>query len=242
MKPYRRLLLKISGEALMGDLSFGVSPDATLKTAQRIHELQEKGYEIGLVIGGGNIFRGIQQAASWGMERAAADQIGMLATLINGTVLNQTFSKVGCAVRMMSALDCPAIAEKYQWEKALRYLKKGYVVLFVGGTGHPFFTTDTTAALRACEIKADIFLKATTRVDGIYDRDPRKETGAVKYPSISFEEILEKKLKILDLSAVSMCMEADIPIRVFNFLENSLLEVLSDQPIGTLVENSSRKN
>lgn len=219
----------------MGDLPFGVSHDSATQVADKVRELHQNGIEVGIVIGGGNIFRGIQQRAAWGMERTPADQVGMLATLINGVVLNQALTKAGCDVRMMSALDCPAVAEKYQWERAMRYLKKGRIVLFVGGTGHPYFTTDTTAALRACEIHADIFLKATTRVDGIYDRDPRKEQGAKKYATISFQEILDKRLGILDLSAVTMCMEARLPIRVFNFYEGSLLSVLSDNPVGTLV-------
>lgn len=223
----------------MGELPFGVSQEAALTVARRIGELQKRGLEIGVVIGGGNIFRGLQQAASWGMERTPADQVGMLATLMNGTVLSQALTHEGFEVRMMSALECPTVAEKYQWEKAIRYLKKGYIVLFVGGTGHPFFTTDTTAALRACEIKADILLKATTRVDGIYDKDPRKEKAAQKYETITFQEILEKRLGILDLSAVTMCMEANIPIRVFNFYKESLLDALSDRPIGTLVRNNT---
>ena len=218
----------------MGNLPFGVSQESVALAASKIRELQEQDVEIGIVIGGGNIFRGIQQGASWGMERTPADQVGMLATLINGTVLNQALIQAGCDVRMMTALECPTVAEKYQWERAMRHLKKGRIVLFVGGTGHPYFTTDTTAALRSCEIRADILLKATMRVDGIYDKDPRKEQGASKYKTISFQEILEKRLGILDLSAVTMCMEARIPIRVFNFHEGSLVDALSS-PLGTLV-------
>ncbi len=219
----------------MGDLPFGVSHGAASQVAEKIKKLQESGVEIALVIGGGNIFRGIQQGPSWGMERTPADQIGMLATLINGVALNQVLIKTGCDVRMMTAFECPAVAEKYQWEKAIRHLNKGRMLLFVGGTGHPFFTTDTTAALRACEIKADLFLKATTRVDGIYDRDPRKEVGARKYDTLTYQEVIEKRLGILDLTAVTLCMEANIPIRVFNFYEQSLVDAVSDQAKGTLV-------
>lgn len=236
MGKYQRVLLKVSGEALMGELPFGVSQESALHVAQKIYELQKHQIEVGVVIGGGNIFRGIQQGASWGMERTPADQIGMLATLINGTVLNQALGQIGCERRMMSALECPAIAERYQWELAMRYLKEGHVVLFVGGTGHPYFTTDTTAALRACEIKADILLKATTKVDGIYDRDPRKESGAKKYETITFQEMLEKRLRILDLPAVTLCMDAKIPIQVFNFFEGPLYDALSERPMGTLVK------
>lgn len=219
----------------MGDLPFGVSPESAALVASKIKELQDSGIQVGVVIGGGNIFRGIQQMTSWGMERTPADQIGMLATLMNGVVLSQALTKAGCDVRLMSALECPSVAEKYQWNKAMRHLEKGRILLFVGGTGHPYFTTDTSAALRACEIRANILLKATTRVDGIYDKDPRKEKGAKKYEKIYFQEILEKRLGILDLSAVTMCMEANIPIRVFNFYEGSLLSALSDHPVGTLV-------
>ena len=235
MIPYRRVLLKVSGETLMGDLPFGVSPEAAACVAGKIHDLQQQNVEVAVVIGGGNIFRGIQQAASWGMERTAADQVGMLATLINGTVLAQALVQAGSDVRMMTALECPAVAEQFQWERANRYLSKGRILLLVGGTGHPYFTTDTCAALRACEIRADILLKATARVDGIYDKDPRKEKDAKKYSTISFGEILDKKLGIMDLSAVTLCMQAKIPIRVFNFYEGPLSEALSDRPYGTLV-------
>ena len=235
MIPYRRVLLKVSGETLMGDLPFGVCPEAVASVAGKIHDLQKQNVELAVVIGGGNIFRGIQQAASWGMERTPADQVGMLATLINGTVLTHALIQAGSDVRMMTALECPAVAEKFQWERANRYLNKGRILLLVGGTGHPYFTTDTCAALRACEIRADILLKATARVDGIYDKDPRKEQGAKKYSTISFSEILDKKLGIMDLSAVTLCMQAKIPIRVFNFYEGPLSDALSDRPYGTLV-------
>lgn len=235
MPLYRRVLLKVSGETMMGNLPFGVSPEAVANVAGKIYDLQKQDVEVALVIGGGNIFRGIQQAASWGMQRTPADQIGMLATLMNGIVLSQALIQAGADVRMMTALECPAIAEKFQWERAIRFLKKGRIVLLVGGTGHPFFTTDTCAALRACEIQADVLLKATTRVDGIYDKDPNKEHGAKKYASLSFAEILDKKLGIMDLSAVALCMQAHIPIRVFNFFEGPLSEALSDRPYGTLV-------
>jgi uridylate kinase len=238
----RRVLLKVSGEALMGDLPFGVSPKATAEVAAKIQALQEQKVEIGLVIGGGNLFRGVQQAVSWGMERTPADQVGMLATLMNGIVLNQALLQAGCQVCMMTALHCPAVAETYQWEQAMRYLSQGSIVLFVGGTGHPYFTTDTCAALRACEIKADLFLKATSRVDGIYDKDPHKESGAKKYTILSFEEILDKKLGILDLTAVTLCMQANISIRVFNFFEGPLVEALSNRPLGTLVTHLAQKS
>lgn len=219
----------------MGDLPFGIAHAAAQTVAQKISDLSKQGIEVGVVIGGGNIFRGIQQGPSWGMERTPADQAGMLATLINGIALQQALQQAGLEVRMMSALECPTIAERYQWQRAMGHLKKGRVVLFVGGTGHPYFTTDTTAALRACEIDADILLKATTRVDGIYNKDPRLHSDAVKYEHISFQEVLEQRLGILDLSAVTMCMSANIPIRVFNFYKGSLLDALSEHPFGTVV-------
>jgi uridylate kinase len=236
MIPFRRVLLKVSGEALMGDLKYGVSAEAVALVAKKIGSLQKQGIEVGVVIGGGNIFRGIQQGSALGMERTPADQIGMLATLINGIALHQALRSAGCEACMMSALDCPRVAESYHWAKAMRYLQEGKVVLFVGGTGHPYFTTDTTAALRACEIHADLLLKATTRVDGIYDKDPRKEGGAKKYETLSFEEVLEKRLGIMDLPAVTMCMEAKppIPIRVYNFYEGSPLDALEGR-LGSLV-------
>jgi uridylate kinase len=235
MATYKRVLLKISGEALMGNQEFGVQQSSALLVANRIQELHAFGCEIGIVCGGGNIFRGIQQGPNLGLSRTPADQIGMLATLMNGIILNQALTHLGVHVRMMSALDCPSIAEHYQWERAMRYLKKGYIVLFVGGTGHPFFTTDTTAALRASEIRADLFLKATTRVDGIYDQDPRLYPNAVKYETTTFQTILEKKLGIIDLTAATLCMANRIPLRVFNFFAGSLIEAVSERSFGTLV-------
>lgn len=232
---YKRVLLKISGEALMGDQPFGVTHEAAQATSKKIQDLYQQGVEIAIVIGGGNIFRGVQQGASAGIERTPADQIGMLATLINGITLQQALQQAGLDVRMMSALACPSVAEPYQWDRAMRHLKKGRIILFVGGTGHPYFTTDTTAALRACEIHADILLKATTRVDGVYNKDPRLHPDAVKYERISFQEVLEKRLGILDLTAVTMCMSANIPIRVFNFYQGSLMDALSPGPFGTVV-------
>lgn len=219
----------------MGDLPFGVSPEAAMRVAEKIYALHQKGLEVGVVMGGGNIFRGIQQGASWGMERTPADLTGMLATLINGIVLSQALAKLGGDVSVMSALDCPAVAEKYQWNKAMHYLSEGRMILFVGGTGHPYFTTDTCAALRACEINADILLKATARVDGVYNADPRKDPTAQKYTTMTYGEVLDQKLGILDLTAVTMCMQARIPIRVFNFYEGELSEAFSDHPRGTLV-------
>ncbi len=219
----------------MGNLPFGVSQDAVHLVAEKIRHIHLQGMEIGIVLGGGNIFRGIQQGSSWGLPRSPADQIGMLATLINGITLQQALIQKGCPVVILSAIECPLVGETYQWEKGMRFLKEGKIVLFVGGTGHPYFTTDTAAALRACEIEADLFLKGTTKVDGVYDQDPRQNKHAKKYDQITYKEVLDQRLGILDLTAVTLCMTAAIPIRVFNFLSESLLDAVSEAPIGTII-------
>ncbi len=232
---YKRVLLKISGEALMGALPCGVDGAAAKKVAKSIAELNQKGHQVGVVIGGGNIFRGIQQGPSFGMARTPADQMGMLATLINGIAVREALKEEGCQVVLMSAIDCPDVAENYHWEKALGALEKGAIVLFVGGTGHPYFTTDSAAALRACEIKADLLLKATTRVKGVYDKDPLKNKDAKKYETLTYTEVVEKKLGVMDLTAITLCMTGKIPIRVFNFFEESLLSAVSANGPGTLI-------
>lgn len=234
---FKRILLKISGEALMGSQEYGIERNASVKVAKLIKNLSQAGHEIGVVIGGGNIFRGLKQEAALGIGRTPSDQIGMLATLMNGLVLQQLLDNLGCDVRVMSALECPTVAEKYQWDHAMRYLKKGYVVVFVGGTGHPYFTTDTCGALRASEIGATLFLKATTRVDGVYNKDPRKHKDATKYSRISYKQFLDEKLEVLDLTAVTLCMKNNIPIQVLNLfeVEESLLKTISDRPFGTLI-------
>lgn len=232
---YKRVLLKISGEALLGSQNFGIVESACREVASKVATLSEAGHEVGIVIGGGNIFRGIQQGPSLGLSRTPADQIGILATLINGVALEQALLAIGYDVRLISAIDCPTIAEKYEWRQAMRHLSCGRILLFVGGTGHPFFTTDTAAALRASEIGADLFLKATTRVDGVYDKDPLVYKDANKYDRISYSEVLEQKLGIIDLTAIALCMQSHIPVRVFNFLTHPLLDAVSDRPCGTLV-------
>ncbi len=233
---YPRILLKISGEAFSGKEGFGVSHLATSHVAEQIASIHESGVQIGVVMGAGNLFRGIQLGPELSIERTPADQMGMLSTLINGIALKRALLQSGCSVALLSALPCPTVAETYQWDQAMNYLNEGKIVLFVGGTGHPYFTTDTAAALRACEIHANILLKATTHVDKIYDQDPRKHPDAKPYDQISFQEILEKRLGILDLTAVTLCQEANIPIRVFNFYQGPLLDALSSKPPGTLVK------
>ncbi len=233
---YKRVLLKISGEALMGHADYGIDKEATIKIAHMIGDLAKAGKEIGIVVGGGNIFRGIQKGPSLGIDRIAADQMGMLATIINGIALQQAITSLGLESRVLSALECPSVAETYQPVKALHYLKKGSILLFVGGTGHPFFTTDTTAALRACEISADIFLKATLHVDGVYNKDPRLNKDAKKYSEITYEEALAEKLGVCDLTAVALCMSNNIPIKVFKIFGGSFLQALTDNNYGTLVK------
>jgi uridylate kinase len=230
---YKRILLKLSGEALMGDQKYGVDPDACHKIAKSVQELTQLGVQVGLVIGGGNIFRGIK-ASQDGMQRTPADHIGMLATLINGIALQQAFEQIECESRIMSAITCDVMAESYSWKNALNYLEKGIVLIFVGGTGNPYFTTDSAGALRALEIRAEIFMKAT-KVDGIYNKDPIKYPNASKFDKVTYSEVLASNLQVMDATAVALCRKNRIPIRVFNMFDNSLKAAVYDEPVGTLV-------
>jgi len=235
-KSYKRVLLKISGEILMGSQKFGVDSEAIRRTAEAIKKFHDEGIEVGIVIGGGNIFRGINLSGE-GMERTPADNMGMLATLINGTALQQGLQVIGCNTRVMSGLECPRVADSYNWRLANEYLSSGSIVIFVGGTGNPYFTTDTAAALRASEINADILLKAT-KVDGVYDKDPMVHADAVKYDSIGYTQALNERLKIMDATAFALCMSNSIPIFVFNMerlFDGSLSEILITKEHGTLV-------
>jgi uridylate kinase len=225
--PFRRVLLKISGESLMGSQSFGVSFEACLQIGKAIKEMRDAQLEVSVVIGGGNIFRGVNLKES-GMERTPADQIGMLSTLINGLSLQQALLTLGCPTRVMSAIDCPKIAESYNWRESQSALKNGNIILFVGGTGNPYFTTDTAAALRASETHCDILLKAT-KVDGIYSKDPIKFSDAVKYPQLTYSQILAEKLAIMDATAIALCRSNQIPIFVFN-----MKNLVKDKIIDTL--------
>jgi len=232
---YKRILLKLSGEALMGEQKFGVDPDACDQIAVQVKELCALGVQVGVVIGGGNIFRGVKAVKS-GMERTPADHIGMLATLINGISLQQAFERICCESRIMSAISCDVMAESYSWKDALKYLDRGLVLIFVGGTGNPYFTTDSAAALRALEIHAEILLKAT-KVDGIYDKDPLKYPDAVKFNRVSYSEVLANQLQVMDPTAIALCRENKTPIRVFNvFGAHALKRAVCDEAIGTLVE------
>jgi uridylate kinase len=232
----KRLLLKLSGEMLLKDQSFGITGSALQELAQNLNKIHQTGLEVALVIGGGNIFRGAQ-LNSLGFQRTPADQIGMLATLMNGIALQQALGAIGCPARVMSALDCPKVAETYQWRNAIEALSKGELLIFVGGTGSPYFTTDTAAALRASEIKADILLKAT-KVDGVYDSDPLKNPGARKYETIRYDQVLAQKLAVMDATSIALCMSNQIPILVFHMqrLADTSIEELMRPPFqGTLI-------
>lgn len=233
-QPYNRVMLKLSGEMLVGEQSMGIQPDVIGRFADEIRDIRDTGAQIALVIGGGNIFRGLA-GASRGMDRAHADYMGMLATVINGLALQDALESRGVHTRVMSAISVDEICEPYIRRRAIRHLEKGRVVIFAGGTGNPYFTTDTAAALRAAEIQADVILKAT-KVDGVYDRDPEKHSDAVRFDSVSYMEVLQRGLKVMDSTAVSLCMDNDIPIVVFNLKEEgNIKRVLEGEEIGTRV-------
>jgi uridylate kinase len=231
---YKRILLKISGEAFTGDTAFGVDKAACQRMAESIKEVVDAKAKVGIVVGGGNIFRGTQ-AKEFGFARTPADQIGMLGTMINGLVLQQCLSSIGCPAQVMSALACTSVMETYTWNRALQDLERGIVVIFVGGTGNPYFTTDTAGALRASEMNADVLFKAT-KVDGIYDKDPLQHPKAVKYDTLTYSEVLAKKLSIMDATAIALCRENRIPIYVFNLFEKgALLRAVLGKGTGSLV-------
>jgi uridylate kinase len=237
IKTKKRILLKLSGETLMGDQTFGIDPVHTAKLAETLESIQNEGFELAIVIGGGNIFRGISLNAK-GLPRSPADQMGMLATLINGISLQQALLALNCPVQLMTALECPDVAESYNWAKANSYLANGNIVIFVGGTGNPYFTTDTAAALRASEIHADILMKAT-KVNGVYNKDPKKEADAKKYETITYSQYLAEKLEVMDAASIALCMNNHIPIFVFNMNnlgKDSMKKILSTPESGTLIK------
>jgi uridylate kinase len=232
---YRRILLKLSGEALMGNESYGIDSLVLQQIAGEIHEIHQLGVEIALVVGGGNIFRGIS-GASRGMDRSTADYIGMLATVMNSLALQQALEKLGIPTRVQSAIDIKEVAEPYIRRRAIRHLEKGRIVIFAAGTGLPFFTTDTTAALRASEIGAEIFMKAT-KVDGVYPADPKDDPSAKKYDRITFTEVLQKNLRVMDATAISLAREQNMTIIIFNLMnKGNIKRVILGEPIGTVVE------
>ena len=233
---YKRILLKLSGEALMGERSYGIDPKRLAEYAEDIKTITKEGVEVAIVIGGGNIFRGVAGASN-GMDRVQADYMGMLATLINGLALQSALEEADVATRLQTAIKIEAIAEPYIKRKAVRHLEKGRVVIFGSGTGNPFFTTDSAAVLRAIEVNAEVILKGT-RVDGIYDSDPEKNKEAVKYDSLSFDDVLKKGLKIMDSTAFTLSQENELPIIVFDMnTPGNLLKVVLGEKIGTIVKN-----
>ena len=231
---YKKILLKLSGEALMGDQEFGISSDVITSYAKQIKEIIDLGVEVSIVIGGGNIFRGISGAAQ-GVDRVTADHMGMLATVINSLALQNSIEKLGIPTRVQTAIEMPKVAEPFIKRRAQRHLEKGRVVIFGAGTGNPYFTTDTAAALRAIEMETDVVIKAT-KVDGIYDKDPVKYPDAKKYQTVTYNEVLAKDLKVMDATAISLCRENKLPIIVFNSLdEGNLKKVVMGEHIGTTV-------
>ena len=232
--PYKRVILKLSGEALQGKRGFGIDTDVTNSIAKQIKDVQRLGVQIAIVLGAGNIFRG-EEAAKNGMDRSTADYMGMLATVINGLALQDALEKVGVFTRIQTAIDMRQLAEPYIKRRAIRHLEKNRAVIFVCGTGNPYFTTDTTAALRGAEISADIILKAT-KVDGVYSSDPFKNKKAKKYKSLNYIDVLKNRLKVMDATAISLCMENELPILVFNLFEKgNIKKAILGKKIGTMI-------
>ena len=232
---YRRVLLKISGEALMGEQAYGIDVDVARSVAEELKAVYQLGVQVAVVVGGGNIFRGVSKSAG-NMDRASADYIGMLATVMNGVVLQDALEKIGVDTRVLSAIDIPQLAEPFIRRRAVRHLEKRRVVIFAAGTGNPYFTTDSAAALRALEIRADIILKAT-KVDGVYSADPMLDSAAERYNEITYRQVLERELKVMDASAISLCMDNNLPIIVFNMREPGNIKrvILGEVGVGTKV-------
>jgi uridylate kinase len=235
---YQRILLKLSGEALLGDRTYGVDPSFVASIARQVAEVHRLGVQVGIVVGGGNIFRGLAAAAK-GMDRATGDYIGMLATVMNGLALQDALEHVGIPTRVMSAIAMNEVAEPYIRRRAVRHLEKGRVAIFVAGTGNPYFTTDTAAALRAVEIDAQVLLKAT-KVDGVYEADPLTNPTAKRYAQLQYSDLLRDQLKVLDATAVSLCMENDLPIVVFDLNKpDNITRVAVGEPVGTLISGAA---
>jgi uridylate kinase len=235
---YKRVLLKLSGEALMGDKDFGIDHDRLRQYSEEIKSIVDEGVEVAVVIGGGNIFRGVGNDAGDVIDRVQGDYMGMLATVINSMALQSALERIGVKTRLQSAIKMEQICEPYIKRRAVRHLEKGRVVIFGAGTGNPYFTTDTAASLRAIEIGADVILKGT-RVDGIYSADPEKDKNAIRYETVTFDEVYEKGLKVMDLTAFTLCNENKVPIIVFDMNKGgNLLRVLEGESVGTLVEFS----
>jgi len=235
---YRRILLKLSGESLAGEAGFGINGSVLEGVAAEIKQIADSGVQVAIVVGGGNFFRGMQ-AASKGMDRVGSDYIGMLATAMNGLALKQALDAQGQASRVLSAIHIVGVAEPYVRERALKHLSSGKVVIFTAGTGNPMFTTDTAASLRALEINADVMIKAT-RVDGVYDSDPEKNPDAVRYDTLTYEQVIAQNLRVMDLTAITLCRENKMPIQVLNFHEQgNLLRAVSGESVGTVISAKS---
>ncbi|HVN24795.1 MAG TPA: UMP kinase [Syntrophorhabdales bacterium] len=234
MTPYNRILLKLSGEALMGDAGYGIDPRMMKHIALQVKDVKDLGVTVAIVVGGGNIYRGIR-AEEQGMDRATGDYMGMIATVMNAVALQDCLETLGMDTRVQTAIQMAQVAEPYIRRRAIRHLEKGRVVIFAGGTGNPYFTTDTTAALRAMEIGAEVILKAT-RVDGVFDKDPERFSDAVFFPEITYLEVLNRNLRVMDATAISLCMENKLPIIVFNLKEQgNMKRVVEGERVGTVV-------
>ena len=232
---YRRILLKLSGEALMGEADYGIDPKVIRRLADEIIEVQRAGIQIGVVIGGGNIFRGAGLAAA-GMDRVTGDHMGMLATVMNALALQDAIEKSGGFARVMSAIQIHDVAEDYIRRRAIRHIEKGRIVLFAAGTGNPFFTTDSAAALRAVELGADLLLKAT-KVDGVYTSDPTHHSDAVRYERLSYDQVIERKLAVMDTAAIALCRDQQVPLRIYDVtVPGNLMRIMHGEQIGTLVD------
>ncbi len=234
---YKRILLKLSGEVFMGEKEFGIDNRVVDELSSEIKEVRDLGTEIAIVVGGGNIFRGLSASAS-GMDRSSADYMGMLATLINGLALQDSLEKKGIFTRVLSAIEMQAVAEPYIRRRAMRHLEKGRVIILAAGTGNPYFTTDTAASLRAMEVSASVILKGT-KVDGVYDVDPLKEKSAIKFNEITYLDVLQKNLKVMDATAITMCMDNNLPIIVFNLkVRGNIKKIVMGEKVGTLVKGN----
>ena len=232
---YRRILLKLSGETLSGEQGYGFDSKAITSVCHQISEVHELGVQIAVVVGGGNIFRGLTASAG-GMDRVTADSMGMLATIINGLALQDEFEKIGVSSHVLSSYSIEELVEPFNVKRAIRYLERGHIVIFVGGTGNPFFSTDTASSLRAAQINADVILKGT-KVDGVYDGDPVKSASAKKFDTITFSEVLKRNLRVMDATAIAMCRENNIQIVVFNFTrDGSFFRLIKGEPEGTIVK------
>jgi uridylate kinase len=231
---YKRILLKLSGESLMGELGYGIDPNMLIFFAKEVKKIHELGVQVGIVIGGGNIYRGLN-AGKQGIDRVTGDQMGMLATVINALALQNAFEESNMFTRLMTSIRMDEMAEPYIRRRAIRHLEKGRIVIFGAGTGHPYFSTDTAASLRAVEIEADVILKGT-RVDGVYDSDPEKNPNAEMFKEISYLDVMNKNLRVMDMTAISLCQENELPIIVFNMnKENNLLKIATGENLGTEV-------